>query len=90
VFLDDLCVEQYLKLVYSMLIPYVIAGYVIKIHPDNENRVQKNSHLTISISSSKLHSSVRITLTYRCCCNSFILAFTFFFQTSVYILLLVQ
>jgi hypothetical protein len=88
----DLCIEQYLKLVYSMLIPCVIAGYVIKIHPNNENRVHKNSHLTISISSSKLHSSVRISPTFRCCLISFILAFTFFFQTSVdiYFLLLVQ
>jgi hypothetical protein len=79
----DLCIEKYLKLVYSMLIPCVIAGYVIKIHPDNENRVHKNSHFTISISSSKIHSSVRISLSYRCCLNSFILAFAFFFQTSV-------
>jgi hypothetical protein len=86
----DLHIEQYLKLVYSMLIPCVIAGYVIKMHPDNGNRVHKNSHLTISISSSKLNSSVRISPPYRCCLNSFILAFAFFFLTSVYILLLVQ
>jgi hypothetical protein len=39
----DLCIEQYLKLVYSMLIPCVIAGYVIKIHPDNETEFTRTA-----------------------------------------------